>query len=360
MGDRALDAALEEVATGAVETVIVLENDLYRRADAATVNALLQSARHVVVIDHLLTETASRAEVVLPAATFAETSGTLVSNEGRAQRFYQVFVPDDSIRASWHWLRDMMVAAGGLEPTSWEHLDEVRMAMGEAIPLLRPAVEARPAAPSLDGTGIPRQSHRYSGRTAIHANLTIHEPEPPADPDSPFTFSMEGYQGELPGALAPRFWAPGWNSIQALNKFQEEVDGPLRGGDPGPRLIEPPPAQGINYFRRQVPPAATHDGLVVVPLHHVFGSEELSLVAPAVAERAPRPYLALHPDDASRLALAEGDEVDLALGEGTTLSLTVRLIPGLARGVSGVPAGLPGLPGLDLPAPGRISRGATP
>jgi NADH-quinone oxidoreductase subunit G len=360
MSDQALDAAVEEVATGAVETVIVLENDLYRRADAAAVNALLKSTGHLVVLDHLLTETALRAEVVLPVASFAEASGTVVNNESRAQRFYQVFVPEGEIRASWRWLRDMMVAAGRLEPGAWEHLDQLRLAMAEAIPLLRPAIEAAPVPPSFAGTSIPRESHRYSGRTAIHSGVTIHEPEPPADPDSPFAFSMEGYQGELPGALAPRFWAPGWNSIQALNKFQGEVGGPLRGGDPGSRLIEAAPAEGVSYFTRQMPPPAPRDErLIVVPLHHIFGSEELSMLTPAVAERAPRPYLALHPDDANRLSLAEGDEVDLALGE-TTLPLTVRLILGLARGVAGVPAGLPGLPGLDLPAPGRISRGVAP
>ena len=359
MGDRALDTALEAAAAGSVETVIILENDLYRRADAAAVDALLRSARHVVVLDHLRTETVSRAEVVLPAATFAEASGTLISNEGRAQRFYQVFVPEGEIQASWRWLRDMMVATGRLEPTSWQRLDEVRLAMGETVPLLRPA--AAPVRPFLGRTKIPRQSHRYSGRTAIAAHVTVHEPQPPADLDSPFAFSMEGYQGKLPGALAPRFWAPGWNSIQALNKFQGEVGGPLRGGDPGSRLLEPAPAEGVSYFQQQVPaPAGTDDGLVVIPIHHIFGSEELSVVASAVAARAPRPYLALHPDDAGRLAVAEGDEVDLALGQATTLSLPVRFIPGLARGVAGLPVGLPGLPGLDLPAPARISRRAAP
>ena len=30
-----------------------------------------------------------------------------------------------------------------------------------------------------------------------------------------------------------RLWAPGWNSVQAITKFQEEIGGPLRGGDPG-------------------------------------------------------------------------------------------------------------------------------
>ena len=46
------------------------------------------------MIDHLLHETARNAEIVLPAGTFAEADGTLVNNEGRAQRFFQLFVPD--------------------------------------------------------------------------------------------------------------------------------------------------------------------------------------------------------------------------------------------------------------------------
>ena len=37
----------------------------------------------LVVVDHLLIETAQKAEVVLPAATFAESSGTIVSFDNR-------------------------------------------------------------------------------------------------------------------------------------------------------------------------------------------------------------------------------------------------------------------------------------
>ncbi len=95
----------------------------------------------------------------------------------------------------------------------------------------------------MDGQKIPREPHRYSGRTAMHANVSIHEPEQPHDPDTALAFSMEGYPGHPPPPLIPRFWAPGWNSIQALNKFQDEVGGPLSGGDPGERLIEPAPGE---------------------------------------------------------------------------------------------------------------------
>ena len=116
----------------------------------------------------------------------------------------------------------------------------------------------------------------------------MHEPKPPDDPDSPFAFTMEGYHGQPPSALIPRFWAPGWNSVQAVNKFQDEVGGPLRGGDPGRRLIEPSAGTPPPYFDRVPPAFEPHaDEWLSVPLHHIFGSEELSVLAPGIAERMP-------------------------------------------------------------------------
>jgi len=100
----------------------------------------------------------------------------------------------------------------------------------------------RTVAPTADfriaGMKVARQSHRGSGRTAAHADAGIFEPRPPDDPDSALAFSTEGYEGHPPPPLLPRFWSPGWNSPQALVKFQEEVFGPLRGGDPGVCLVE--------------------------------------------------------------------------------------------------------------------------
>ena len=34
---------------------------------------------------------------MLPAGTFAESDGTFISSEGRAQRFFQVFVPQNDV-----------------------------------------------------------------------------------------------------------------------------------------------------------------------------------------------------------------------------------------------------------------------
>jgi NADH-quinone oxidoreductase subunit G len=348
---KPLEAAVEAVREGTAENVIVLENDLYRRAAADQVDALLDGAKQVILLDHVRNATTEKADVVLPAATFAETSGTLVNNEGRAQRFFQVFVPGGDIRASWRWLRDMMTGSGRDDAAEWQTLDDLLAAMGEAVPKLGAVAKAAPDADfRLVGQKIPRQTHRFTGRTSIHAAVDVNEPKPPDDPDSALAFSMEGYDGQPPPALIPRYWAPGWNSVQALNKFQQEIGGHLMGQSSGARLIEPAQPTEIPFFdsvpQRFVP---RHDQWLVVPLYHVFGSEELSLITPGIAELAPEPYAAIHPDDAAEIGVEEGKDIELHLG-GRDYRLASRFLAELPRGVVGVPAGLPPLAGVDLPA----------
>ncbi|MBZ5582990.1 MAG: NADH-quinone oxidoreductase subunit NuoG [Acidobacteriia bacterium] len=350
MGLTLMDApSLEDALQAEADTLIILENDFYRRLPAPDIDRFLARFHRVIALDHLRTPTTAKAHVVLPAATFAEGDGTLVSSEGRAQRYFQVFVPAEPIRESWLWLGP------------WANLDEVNAALASALPQLAAATRAAPPATfRIAGAKIPREPHRYSGRTAMLANITVHEPKPPEDPDSALSFTMEGdFEGkpdQPPAALLPFFWAPGWNSIQSVNKFQEEIAGPLRHGDAGVRLIEvgrpsgtaaagvPPGAPGES-------PAAGPNGRptgewLVVPLYHVFGSEELSRHAPAVAELAPAPYVALNPEDAAGF----GPEVELFGAR-----VPVKAAPDLPRGLAGVPAGIPPFAGLDLPAWSRIS-----
>jgi NADH-quinone oxidoreductase subunit G len=354
LAPHSLEQALDEAAQAPPDTLIILENDLYRRAPRSLIDALLAGARRVVLLDHLFTPTAEHADLVLPAATFAEGDGTLISSEGRAQRSFQVFVPEESeIRESWRWLGKM--ASADADNAAPPALDQVLADVARDFPHLAPAADAAPAAAfRAAGQRIPRQPARYSGRTAMHADRSLHEPKPPDDDDSPLAFSMEGYDGEPPPALIPRAWAPRWNSVQAYNKFQQEVGGPLRGGDPGVRLIEPPPQPALDYYRGVPPPVQADGEWRVVPRHHLFGSEELSLHAPAIAERAPAPYVGISPSDAAALGMADGETVKLALYGAIERLPAVRL-PGLAPGVLALPQ-LPGVEIAGIPRQGRLSR----
>ncbi len=104
----------------------------------------------------------------------------------------------------------------------------------------------------------------------------------------------------------------------------------------------------------EVPEAFQHraDEWLFVPLYHIFGSEELSMLTPEVADLAPQPYIGLNPADME--GLRHGSEVELTVGD-VKRRLPVKLMPELPNGVAGLPAGLPGEPRIELPARGRVA-----
>jgi NADH-quinone oxidoreductase subunit G len=356
LGPKPLEQAFAATRDHSGTTAIVVENDLYRRAPSSDVDAFLRSAKHVIALDHLQNRTSTAAELAFPAATFAEADGTLVNNEGRAQRSFQVFVPEENIQESWRWLRDIFTAAGRREFAAWEHLDDVIRTLTSEIPeLARVAEAAPPSGFRMAGEKIPRQPHRYSGRTAMHANTNVSEPKPLDDPDSPLSFSMEGNPDQPPGALIPFAWAGGWNSYQAWNKFQEEIAGPLRGGNPGVRLFDLP-AQAGDYFQDPPRRFEPRDGeSLVVPLYHVFGSEELSVRSPGVKQLSPQPYVAVNDEYAKRLGLQATSMVEFVIN-GTSYRAPLHIRPDLPVGVAGVPAGVDPFLGIQLPSWSTVVR----
>jgi len=349
LGGESLDAALQAVIDGSADAIVVLENDLYTRTDSAKVDAALNAAKVLIVADHQKTATSDRANLVLPAASFAEGDGTLVSQEGRAQRFFQVFDPkylDASIlvHEGWRWLHALRATLLN-QPIDWTQLDHVTAACASSAPQLARIVDAAPSAAfRIKGMKLAREPLRYSGRTAMRADISVHEPRTSQDIDTAFAFSMEGYSGSVePRQQVPFAWSPGWNSPQAWNKFQDEVGGHIRAGDPGTRLIE---SQGdsLNWFA-SVPRAfnPAQGTWQVVPFFHLFGSEENSSKAAPVQERIPAAYVSLAKSEADRLGVNDGALLSLNVA-GQTLRLPLRINEELGAGLVALPAGIAGIP----------------
>ncbi len=355
MGGGSLSDAFRAVNDGRADTVIVLENDLYRRDGEKAVNEFFQRSKRIIVIDHTSTKTVQKAHFVFPAGTFAESDGTIVNNEGRAQRFFQVHEASDSIQESWSWLAGVGVKNTSSRMGRWKNFEDVTKAVASEEPNLKGVERVTPPADfRIAGQRIPREPHRYSGRTAMNANIAVSEPKPPDDDDSSLSYTMEGFRGQPPSSMIPFFWSPGWNSVQSVNKYQEEVGGHLRGGDPGVRLIE---SRGTNHyldFKAEAHEPRTNQ-LLVVWLHHIFGSEELSARSEAVSKRIPEAAIALRPSDASALGLAAGQKCSLEV-DGQVLSLQVVTNESIPAGVAGVPSGLPGMHHVDLPAAGTVKK----
>ncbi|ENB61594.1 molybdopterin dinucleotide binding domain protein [Escherichia coli P0298942.15] len=348
MGGGSLEEALTELETGRADAVVVLENDLHRHASATRVNAALAKAPLVMVVDHQRTAIMENAHLVLSAASFAESDGTVINNEGRAQRFFQVYDPAyyDSktvMLESWRWLHSLHSTLLSRE-VDWTQLDHVIDAIVAKIPELAGIKDAAPDATfRIRGQKLAREPHRYSGRTAMRANISVHEPRQPQDIDTMFTFSMEGNnQPTAHRSQVPFAWAPGWNSPQAWNKFQDEVGGKLRFGDPGVRLFETS-ENGLDYFTSVPARFQPQDGKWrIAPYYHLFGSDELSQRAPVFQSRMPQPYIKLNPADAAKLGVNAGTRVSFSY-DGNTVTLSVEIAEGLTAGQVGLPMGMSGI-----------------
>ena len=332
--------ALDRLTDGSADTLIVMQNDLYRRAPREAVDRALSAAGSIIVVDSMANPTAEAAHLVFPSATSVESTGTLVNYEFRAQRFYQVFAPGGDVQPGWRWIADIAKVAGD-NRIDWRHADDVltdceRQPGWAGLSAVSPPASHRGRAEQR----VPRETHRYSGRTAMYADATMHEPKTQVDAETPFSYSMEGSITQQPGALAPYVWAPGWNSNQAIFKFQQEVGGPLAGGDPGVHLT--PGVAPAPQHTDQAP--GSGDGLLAVPVPVLFGSEELSAASPAIRERMPFPFVVLNPDDARTLGVDAGDGVTCL---GSTLE--VRIDAALTAGHAAVCTGMPGAPSW-LPA----------
>ncbi|UDG79172.1 NADH-quinone oxidoreductase subunit G [Candidatus Ecksteinia adelgidicola] len=353
MGGKSLDQALKTLTNGTADTAIVIENDLYRHASVKKIHTALMKVKNLIVVDHQRTDIMKKANLILSSASFAESSGTVVNQEGRAQRFFQVYEPsyyDDSNKnkitlmiESWRWMHALHYSykTGKLD---WGKLDDIISSCAKKFPELKGIINAAPNANfRIYGQKLARSPHRYSGRTAIRSNISVHEPCQPEDKDTMFSFSMEGNNNPFSNRQQiPFSWAPGWNSQQAWNKFQKKIGGNLLYGNPGIRLIQTGKSN-LNYFVKI--PTAFHPiqhRWRIAPYYHLFGSDEMSQRTLVIQQRMPKAYIMINSIDAINLKVKVGNMLEFSY-EGQYLCLPVRISVTLSSGQIGLPLGLPGI-----------------
>jgi formate dehydrogenase major subunit/formate dehydrogenase alpha subunit len=106
---RAMDAA----AAGHLRGMFFLgENPVLSDPDQAHARRALESLDFLVVQDIFLTETGQLADVVLPAACYAEKDGTFTNTERRIQRVRKAVEPPGEARADWEIVCALAEKAG--------------------------------------------------------------------------------------------------------------------------------------------------------------------------------------------------------------------------------------------------------
>lgn len=94
---------------------------------------------------------------------------------------------------SWRWLHSLETVYNSRR-VDWTQLDHVVDAVAKSFPEMAAIIDAAPDATfRVKGQKLAREPHRYSGRTAMLADVSVHEKRQPQDKDTAFAFSMEGY-----------------------------------------------------------------------------------------------------------------------------------------------------------------------
>ncbi len=123
--------AFDAIAAGAVRALYVMgENPMLSDPDQAHVEEALRRLDFLVVQDIFLTETAALADVVLPAASFAEKDGTFTNTERRVQLLHAAVPSPGEARADWRILTDLARRLGA----GW-HYSHPREIMAEVAAL---------------------------------------------------------------------------------------------------------------------------------------------------------------------------------------------------------------------------------
>ena len=105
--------ALDQMIKGEVKAVFIMgENTVVSDPCSGHSKRALEAAEFVVVQDIFMNDTARLADVVLPAAAFAEVEGTFANSERRVQRVRKSVEPPGEARADWRILLDLFEYMG--------------------------------------------------------------------------------------------------------------------------------------------------------------------------------------------------------------------------------------------------------
>ena len=102
------NTCLEAVENGKIRGMYVIGEELVATgSDSNFIRERLEELDFLVVEDLFFSETASYADVVLPAAASLEKEGTFDNTERRIQRLYKVFDPVEGSRPDWEVVQDI-------------------------------------------------------------------------------------------------------------------------------------------------------------------------------------------------------------------------------------------------------------
>ncbi len=230
--EQILDRATHQKNT----SLLVVEQDL-AHLSTKQMQQLRSRCKTIIVLDHSDSVITDIADIVFPVACISESAGHLVNYQGDLQAFYPVHLAQKPIFASWRWLAmlaKILFEQNMLNFATIQSLQQYFVSLGEAwaVQVIKEYVSNN----HHNKRDVAQQTHRASGRTAMRASISVHEPKALKDQANYINFSMEG-AGLVSVSAMPYTWAPGWNSNQSIFQYQQQINGGLHQQAPENRMV---------------------------------------------------------------------------------------------------------------------------
>ena len=320
--EAGLDAhgILDGAAEGRIHALVLLGADPFADfPDRALARWALGGAGFVIAVDLFATDSVKQADVVLPAAGFAERPGTTTNIEGRITRLGQKVTPPGTARPDWMIAVELAARLGddlGFESPDdiWSEIERVAPAhAGITLELLR-GIDHR------DGVVVPlagREDH--TGRTTAEVDVADRVIEA-------IETSAAASQGEGVGTRAASGTAP----ADPDDSAESTVD-----------TDRPPLLKFGVRDRVKSLPALDAYALRLVSTRSLYDLGTMVQHCPSMAHLAPGARVRVNPHDLERLGLASGDRVRM-VSSRATVELPVAAWTGVPRGSISITFNQPG------------------
>lgn len=188
---------LNAAHSGTVKALwIVGENVAMSDPDSQHVAAALQHLDFLIVQELFMTETALLADVVLPAASFAEKDGTFSNTERRVQRVRKAINPIGECKLDWEIICEVAKRLGaqtGFDFTSAEDImNEIASVTPQYAGITYPRIDAKGLqwpVPNKDHPGTPiLHTEKFTRGKGLFS--PVEHQEPAENPDDAFPFTL--------------------------------------------------------------------------------------------------------------------------------------------------------------------------
>ncbi len=330
---------LQATADGRLDVLLLFGADLIADfPDADLAQRALGSGAHVVTVELFATETATRSDVLLPSAAYAEREGTFTNLERRLQKLEPLLEAPGVAREPWR----ICVALARLLGDDWgwhsfgDVWNDIRGSVRTHADVEIDALAARGPTPA------PQYESGYE-RDPSHSGGVV------AGPGGQYP---KGYRSGTPFQTGQN-WPLSWE----LRGFEARQRPGIVAGTPNG--ARPSPTRSSTSTRSAVPDAGGSDGFVLYAGRMIYDEGTMISKSAALHHLARRPFLEMNEEDAKKLDLSEGDEA-VVRANGTEARLEVRLAD-IVSGAVFIPYDQQGFRANTLTSARRVtvSRGAT-